>query len=96
MGSNRFTRRNVMDSRHKISIPIIIASLMLTIISSVVFYNIGYSKGYDAKSRPIYVKYSNFHTQSLAVTLHDVGIFAEPAQVEELGKQMKENSKRVR
>ena len=59
-------------------------------------YNYGYSKGYANKSKPMYIKYTSNFTQSLAVTLRDVGIFAEPSQIEELGKRMKENSKRVR
>lgn len=59
-------------------------------------YNYGYSKGYASKSKPVYLKYTSNITKSLQVSLTEAGIFAEPAQVEELGKKMKENSKRVR
>ena len=59
-------------------------------------YNYGFNKGYASRAKPIYLKYTSNFTKSLAVSLFEVGIFAEPAQVEELGKKMKENSKRVR
>ena len=83
----KFTQKNVLYATYGCLIACFIAGLS---------YNYGYSKGYANKIKPMYIKYTSNFTQSLAVTLRDVGIFAEPAQVEELGKQMKENSKRVR
>jgi hypothetical protein len=80
---------------HKQSLYVMYVFLIICFFSGMA-YHYGYSKAYQSRSRPIYVKYTNSVNKSLSISLHQAGIIATPSQVEELGKILKPGGNRVR
>ncbi len=77
-----------MDTCYKINRPVIIAMILLACISSIIFYNLGYSKANSVKPRAVYIKTTEGNV-NLTSALHDAGIQYDAVQIESVIKSMR-------